>query len=582
MFLVVLGVFLAKMLDAQCISQFTFSPNDTACVAQPVIITLANAGVTSVTWSGGDLTSPQNTSAINVAAIVSQSYIVNWTDGICNVTDTVRLTTTPVRAVFHNKTDPNCGKNNGTINCSASGNSMRFTFLRNGVFYSDGATQISNLPAGNYSFAVYDLVTGCSDTIHNIILTDNTTYPEFTAVQTTSVACYGNTTGTISVTVTGGTGNYTYNWNYDPTNHANVATGLTSGTVYSVTVSDGVCSPIDTTVVLSGPSDSLKVTLTASPDHCQQGIGYTIALAAGGTVPYQYVWANSTVTSDTLSDILGPERITLTVTDANGCQTTATDTILNTGTPEFEITKIDSTCANGSQGAIALRPISNDGPFTYNWSFDTSFHGASATGLAAGDYVVSAYNSMNCPQVFHISVPTYIGSTFNLGRNQTIVYGATTNIEIETDAAVTNIRWSPANVSRSDEGLYYVSPKDTITYYAVATYGQGCTLADSVTIYVKHDPVKMDVPNIFTPNGDGINDDFYVQHSGIRTFQIWIYDRWGKEIFESTDVDFRWNGTDMYSGAYVMDGTYAYLIKYDLLRNPQENKIVKGFVSVVK
>ncbi len=577
----ILLVFFTHFAEAQCVSQITFSPNDTICVGQPATISLTNAGVTSVTWSGGDLASPQSSASINVAPTSTKIYIVNWTSGTCTVTDSVRLIVTPVRAVFQNKTNPSCGQNNGAINCSAAGTSMVFTYFRNGVFYSDGATQVSNLPSGNYTFVVYDRITGCSDTADNIVLTDNTSFPSFSSIQTTGVACYGNTNGSISVAVTGGTGNYTYTWSHSSTNHTNTATGLTSGTVYTVTVDDGSCLPIDTSISLSGPSDSLRVSLVSMNDNCQQSVGKSLASVTGGTTPYQYVWANSSVTADSLTGILGPVRVNVTVTDVNGCSAIATDSILNTGSPSFQITDVDSTCGGGTQGGITITPFSNDGPFSYVWSFGSTTTQGTVSGLAAGTYTVSAYNSLNCAQILSIIVPEYQGSTFDLGGNQDMLLGGVAAIEIQTDAGISSVQWSPLGVSTSGDGVYYVSPSDTTTYYVTATYGAGCTLTDSIIINVIHTADSLEIPNIFTPNGDGTNDEFYVKHHGVKSFQLWIYDRWGNLIYRTTEVDFRWSGEDMRTNTLMSDGNYAYMAEYSFLQNPSLQR-KKGFISLIK
>jgi hypothetical protein len=84
-------------------------------------------------------------------------------------------------------------------------------------------------------------------------------------------------------------------------------------------------------------------------------------------------------------------------------------------------------------------------------------------------------------------------------------------------------------VSVNDEKKYYTTPTTTTVYSATATYGKGCLFNDQTTIFVDTVESKLTVPTIFTPNGDGINDDFYVHYNGIKTFQIWIFDRWGRK-----------------------------------------------------
>ena len=77
---------------------------------------------------------------------------------------------------------------------------------------------------------------------------------------------------------------------------------------------------------------------------------------------------------------------------------------------------------------------------------------------------------------------------------------------------------------------------------------------------------QIHIPNSFTPNGDGINDIFRIPPSITFTLQYFlIFDRYGNEVFKTTDINKGWNGT--YKGAKQPNGTYTYLIKgYDLKR----------------
>jgi gliding motility-associated-like protein len=310
-------------------------------------------------------------------------------------------------------------------------------------------------------------------------------------------------------------------------------------------------------------------------------MGKLVTNATGGTQPYSFQWSTGSTNADSLTGIVGPTRVAVTVTDNNGCSVAATDSILNTGSPTFKVLKVDSSCLNGNNGSIEIIPLSNDGPFSYVWAHDPSLTTAIAKNLAPGNYMVSAYNSFNCAQVINVTVPAFNGSFFDLGADQRIQLGQTAQIEVKTDAALKTITWIPDNVSVNDEKKYYTTPTTTTVYSATATYGKGCLFNDQMTIFVDTVESKLTVPTIFTPNGDGINDDFYVQYNGIKTFQIWIFDRWGAKVYESTDVDFRWNGKNSQSNNLEMDGNYGYSIEYSTYTQPAK-QIINGYVTLVK
>ncbi len=571
-------------INAQCILTFQFSPNDTICRAQPTTIAISNPGLTgTVTWSGGDLTTPVVGSQIAVAPTVSQRYIVNWVNGSCNVTDTVRLTVIPVKAIVSSQRNPSCGQNNGNIIGAASGASLVYTWLRNGVFYSDGASQILNATAGTYAFAVYDKITGCSDTVKNIVLTTNGTFPSFDTITTRGVNCFGEKNGQIKVSARGGSGNYTFSWSQDPSLSSSTANGLTSGTPYKVTLSDGVCPPIDTTIILTGPADSVRVSVTTTPDNCKQSKGNAKAFAIGGSGGYQYVWSTLSA-SDSIFGLLGPTKVFVTVTDQNGCGAMGSDSILNTGSPTVQLVSVDSACTGGTEGKIVVLATSNDGPFSYGWSHDNQLNSSTAAGLAPGSYTVSITNSLNCAEVLSATVTAYGsggGGALDLGADQTILLGQTASINITTTVVLKSKEWTPNFVATDDDGVSFASPRVTTTYQLVATYGNGCKLQDDITIFVDSATQKLVVPTVFTPNGDGLNDFFYINEVGIERIDIKVYDRWGNLVFQSNNPSFRWDGKSSLLGGELMNGNYPFVILYKTFDSKSDKKET-GFITMIK
>jgi gliding motility-associated-like protein len=499
------------------------------------------------------------------------------------VTDTVRLTVIPVLAIISSQRNPSCGQNNGNIIGAASGASLIYTWLRNGVFYSDGASQILNAPAGTYAFAVYDKITGCSDTVKNIVLTTNGTFPSFDTITTRGVNCFGEKNGQITVSAKGGSGTYSYSWSHDPLLTATTANGLTSGTPYKVTLSDGVCPPIDSTIILDGPADSVRVSIVVSPDNCKQSKGEARAISTGGSGGYQYVW-NTGSTIDSISGILGSTRVFVTITDQNGCGAVASDSILNTGSPSVQLESVDSACTGGTEGKIVVLATSNDGPFSYSWSHDNLLNSPTANGLAPGSYTVSVTNSLNCAEVISATVIAYGsggGGTLDLGADQTILLGQTASITILSSVVLKSKIWTPNFVATDDNGVSFVAPTKTTTYTLEATYGNGCKLQDAITIVVDSAVQKLVVPTIFTPNGDGLNDLFYVNEVGIEQLDIKIFDRWGNLVYQSNNPSFKWDGKASLLGGELMNGNYPFVILYKTFDSKSKKKEA-GFITMIK
>ena len=113
------------------------------------------------------------------------------------------------------------------------------------------------------------------------------------------------------------------------------------------------------------------------------------------------------------------------------------------------------------------------------------------------------------------------------------------------------------------DGSYGTDQNPVHTYDAVGTYPIGLIVEtqfgclDTFGLEVKVDPVfTFYVPNSFTPDANGINDEFFGQGEGFDFYSMFIYDRWGELIFYSEDADYHWDGT--YKGEKAQMGTYAY------------------------
>ncbi|MCB9235000.1 MAG: gliding motility-associated C-terminal domain-containing protein [Bacteroidia bacterium] len=70
-------------------------------------------------------------------------------------------------------------------------------------------------------------------------------------------------------------------------------------------------------------------------------------------------------------------------------------------------------------------------------------------------------------------------------------------------------------------------------------------------------PLTLFIPNAFTPNDDGINDIYYIQNSNFRKFEFAVFDRYGNQIFATTNSEFRWDGR--VGGRMVPMGSYVYI-----------------------
>jgi gliding motility-associated-like protein len=122
------------------------------------------------------------------------------------------------------------------------------------------------------------------------------------------------------------------------------------------------------------------------------------------------------------------------------------------------------------------------------------------------------------------------------------------------------------------------SPEVTTEYTVTVTDGNGCSATDKVLVRVELNCGDVFVPDAFSPNGDGNNDEFKVFGNCIKTINLKIYDRWGNKIFETSDVTESWKGD--YKGKELNSGTYTYVYSGTLVTG--ESIQGKGVVVLIK
>ncbi len=129
-------------------------------------------------------------------------------------------------------------------------------------------------------------------------------------------------------------------------------------------------------------------------------------------------------------------------------------------------------------------------------------------------------------------------------------------------------------ISRTDETHRYTF-EDSGSFNVVLKVTNGnCSYSDSVTISVSTSAIQ--IPNVFTPNGDGLNDEFRVGYKSIVSFECWVYNRWGRKVYYWNDPQKGWDGT--INGRKAAPGAYFYVIKAygsDFDPNSERNKISK-------
>lgn len=284
----------------------------------------------------------------------------------------------------------------------------------------------------------------------------------------------GMSWGSATATGSGGTPAYTYVWSNGQT--SSTATGLAAG-VYAVTVTDGVGCTNFTTATITDPP-SLNLAMNSTNVLCNgMANGTANAFVSGGTPSYTYVWSNGQTTAAITG--LAAGTYTTTVTDANGCSTTAATTITQPSFLNAFISSSTNVACNGmSWGSATANASGGVGAYTYLWSNGQTT--ATATGLPAGTYTATVTDANGCTGMASTTITqapvlnVSIGSSTNVACNG-MNWGSATATASGGVGAYTYI-WSNGQTTATATGL------PAGTYTATVTDGNGCSNYASATI----------------------------------------------------------------------------------------------------
>ncbi|MHC1703192.1 MAG: T9SS type A sorting domain-containing protein [Tenuifilaceae bacterium] len=230
----------------------------------------------------------------------------------------------------------------------------------------------------------------------------------------TNVACFGQATGSVTLSATGGTSPYTYNKDGGAyQGSVTFSTLRADNYTFGVKDANGCTSIVNATI--TEPATALSVTTTGTADNGTSN-GTATATPAGGTTPYTYSWNSAPVQTTQTATGLPAGTYTGTVTDNKGC--TASSTIGISSFVAAISSKTDVTC-NGANDGAATVSVTTGGvaPFTYSWNTTPVRTSQSVTGLAPGTYTVTVTDSdspaKNASTSVVISEPAVLTASLN-------------------------------------------------------------------------------------------------------------------------------------------------------------------------
>jgi gliding motility-associated-like protein len=441
------------------------------------------------------------------------------------------------------------------------------------VWSNNAAGQVLTVnSAGNY-FVVATDANGCQSVSQPVNVTINPPLPLNVTVGGPTQLCQGE-----SVSLIADPGLNNFLWSNNATGQTLVANATGN---YNVSASDANgCEYVSSfTNVQVFPKPVIN-TLSVSNVSCfGLNDGRADFTSTGGTQPYQYFTLNGTPLNGSSISGLNPANHDIYVSDANQCGDTISFAITEPSAPlQINLISLKNvTCFGGSDGNIVLSTTGGTPDYVYNWS--NSSGGANISSLLPGDYTVTVSDNNGCSLTDTFTVTQHAEIEVTLPESYEILLGQSVRLVPVYDSTnIFTFLWKPDNnLSNPRVPSPNASPYQTITYTLTISDTAQCEATATTIVNVK-DSIVIYIPNIFSPNGDGINDVFYVYANAVKDFYMTIYNRWGEKVFEANDIRSGWNGN--FNGKALEPDVYVYYIQFTYLNYTQEKR--KGSITLIR
>ncbi len=544
---------------------------------------IAGGSVTGLTGTGGSGTYTYSWNGVNGTAnltgATAGSYTLVITDGNgCtansgpHIIGTAPNPTVSGTAVITNAT---CSTTGSITGLSGAGGVGPYIYGWNGNL---GTANLTGATAGSYTLTILDSGTGCTVTSGpHVIASVGGPVINVTNLTIINETC-NNSNGSIAgLTVSGGTPGYTFTWNGNTTASA-LLIGVAAGN-YTLVVTDlaGCTVSSGPHTITNTPAPTINdASVVVTDESCTGVKGSITGITTTGT-NLVYLWTNSGGSQVDATN-LNQGAYSLTVTDpVTGCSVTSGPYLVGSiSGPTVSSTNVvvtDEIC-DGTLGSITGITATGTGTLFYSWT-NTSSTIIDATGLYSGTYELTVTDgATGCFAVAGPFIVNYIaGPTAQFSYSPTEPFtDQLVNFTDQSTGTIVNWLWNIDTLSSSNQNQTYTFTNDGVYTATLTVIDQnGCTNQMTVNITVVGDLV---IPNVITPNADGANDFFIL--TGLKpNTRVLIFNRWGDEVFNSSNYMNEWNGRDK-SGGFCTDGVYTYLVT---LPNGSQKH---GFVHVVR
>ena len=433
------------------------------------VLPSGGAGGYTYSWTGGMTTS-------TISGLAAGTYTVTVKDGngcTVSLSDTIHNPTAITSSIVG--VNVTCaGASNGSATLTVNGGTGADTYLWSNF---ETTQNLTNIPGGTYRVIITD-ANGCKHE-DSVIITEP--LPMTAAVRVTNVLCNGGNTGSVVVTVAGGTpavGGYTYTWSPIASSVDSVS-GVGPGT-YTVTATDSHGCSVIASGTVTQPASAVSFSTVVDSITCHNSNNGSISvLASGGAGGYTYNWTGGMTTSSISG--LSSGTYSVTVKDANGCSASSSTTLSNPSAITSNVVGVNVTCAGAANGSATLTVNGGTPGYTYLWS--TFAATQSLTNLSGGTYRVIITDAHGCEHRDSVIITEPLPMSATVRVTNVLCNGGNTGSVVVTVAGGTpavggyTYAWSP--VASSVDSVSGVGPG---TYTVTATDSHGCSVIASGTV----------------------------------------------------------------------------------------------------
>ncbi|MEM7573609.1 MAG: cohesin domain-containing protein [Bacteroidota bacterium] len=552
------------------------------------LIIINGTGPYTAVAQPGDLMGSSDSDTL-IIALPAGDFVITVTDGQGNQSTTNVTITAPDAIVVAGTTivsdteDPACV---GSITLNVEGGSPMYTVSWNQPDL-DGL-QVSELCAGTYAATITD-ANGCQQIVSDLNVGELTEEGE-----TTEVACPGDATGSVDLTVAGGVGPYTFSWteagSTDVIAETEDLTEVAAGD-YTVVITDNTGASLVRTYTISS-ANGFFVTANVTTDYngfdvsCAGFSDAQLVAEVSGTGNYTYEWRRNggLVSMDAIVNDAPAGTYDLRVISEDGCIVDEQLEVIAPSPIELVANITDASCEDARDGRIELVATGGAGDYDYLWE-DGRITPAIPF-LRPNRYSVEVMDANGClaQGTFSVNAPEALTATVSStdaddGCNGTI------DVTVNGGNGLYTYEWpqlmgqTGATAEGLCPGVYTIEVSDDARCQ---------TIIVEVTVRDRRFPCLSE-RNVITPNGDGLNEAFILFCTDGADFNdnvLEIYNRWGQLVYKVNDYDcsqdgglncFEGRNND---GSELPEGPYYYILDY---ANPSGDRLQKrGSLTILR